>query len=298
MLFRLNNYKGQDLIEESKAFTLQNGQTLGYRVCKGEKTPIVLVHGAGSSMKVWDPVISKLTEKNRYFLTVDLPGHGASCTKNGKYRPEEAVNAIQELLEYENITKTHLVGHSLGGALVVGLAEKTPDNITSVTLVAAGGLGREVAIPLRAATLPGSDKVLSLAFSKPVINTLTETVAALERKGFTTGTLQEDIESLNWLSDESRRRAFLSTLCHVVGPIGQRMSILERLQQHDSKKYLVIWGTRDTMLPAKHAIAARKVLPKAKLKLFVGAGHEPHTYDPTLFTETLLEHVEQLEEKC
>lgn len=278
-----------------KTFTLKNKRTIGYSIFEGEKTPIVLVHGAGSSKKVWDLVISKLTGEKRRVIAIDLPGHGTSCAGSGHYRPEEAVTAIQELLDYENITKTHLVGHSLGGALVVGLAEKTPKTTSSVTLVAAGGLGKEVALPLRAATLPGSDKVISLAFSKPVLNTITETVTALERNGFRLGGLHKDIESLNWLNDYSRRKAFLSTLRHVVGPIGQRMSIIERLKRQDSEKYLVVWGTSDPMLPVSHAITAQKILPKAELKLFVGAGHEPHTHNPTLFTNTLLNHINKME---
>ena len=55
-----------------------------------------------------------------------------------------------------------VVGHSLGGGIAMQFAYQFPERVERLVLVSSGGLGRDVHLLLRAATLPGSEFVLPL----------------------------------------------------------------------------------------------------------------------------------------
>ena len=55
-----------------------------------------------------------------------------------------------------------VVGHSMGGGIAMQLAYQFPERVERLALVSSGGLGREVGLVLRAATLPGAEWVLPL----------------------------------------------------------------------------------------------------------------------------------------
>ena len=105
-----------------RALHLSAGGTLAYRLHPGCGTAFFLVHGAGSSMASWEPTLRHLLLQGQPVLTVDLPGHGESSIAAGSYHPQTSIEALAELVEHERLGSVHLVGHSLGGALVVGLA--------------------------------------------------------------------------------------------------------------------------------------------------------------------------------
>jgi pimeloyl-ACP methyl ester carboxylesterase len=50
---------------------------------------------------------------------------------------------------------------------------------------------------------------------------------------------------------------------------------------------LVVWGTRDRMIPALHATTAHEAIAGSRVVLFEGAGHFPHLDEPERFAEVL-----------
>ena len=68
----------------------------------------------------------------------------------------------------------------------------------------------------------------------------------------------------------------ITTLRAVIGRRGQRVAALDRLYLLRRFPTLVIWGTRDRMIPAHHASAALASNPGAELALLDGTGHLPH----------------------
>lgn len=47
-------------------------------------------------------------------------------------------------LDQTGIGRAHLVGHSLGGAVALVLAEQHPERVASLTLIAPAGLGQQL----------------------------------------------------------------------------------------------------------------------------------------------------------
>jgi pimeloyl-ACP methyl ester carboxylesterase len=50
---------------------------------------------------------------------------------------------------------------------------------------------------------------------------------------------------------------------------------------------LVVWGTRDRLIPPWHATAAHQAIAESRVVLFEGAGHFPHLDEPERFAQVL-----------
>jgi len=275
-----------------------NGVRLAYAVHPGTGTPIVLVHGVGSSLDNWGDVPKDLAAGGRTVIALDLLGHGQSGAGNGDFSLGSHACAIRDLLDHLAIERVHLVGHSLGGGVSMQFNYQFPQRVESLTLISSGGLGTEVGARLRAASLPGSEIVLRTVTSKPVLRTMTWLSRALGTVGHAPGILSpRAIAKLERLQDAESLTAFLATVRSVVGPQGQRVSALERLEHLDADRVLIIWGDADPMLPVQHGHDARDLMPGSRLVIVPGALHDPHTDDPALVTAELLAHVEAVESR-
>ena len=85
-------------------------------------TPVVLIHGITESAETWKPVTDRLTT-TRPVLTMDLRGHGESSGV-APFDLETMANDISAVIDAAGIESPHVVGHSLGGAVVSVLGGK------------------------------------------------------------------------------------------------------------------------------------------------------------------------------
>jgi pimeloyl-ACP methyl ester carboxylesterase len=106
---------------------------------RGAGDPLVLVHGLGSSRRVWDPITSRLAERFEV-VAVDLPGFGGSEPLPRDVEPVPATLAasLAALLDELGVTAPHVVGNSLGGWVGLELARVRP--VSSLTLLSPAGL--------------------------------------------------------------------------------------------------------------------------------------------------------------
>ena len=106
---------------------------------QGEGPPIVMIHGlAGSLHNFTYAMQARLAAAGYRAIAVDRPGCGWS-ERDGDARariPEQA-RMIAAMLAREGIERPLLVGHSLGGAVSLALAENHPEQVGGVALVAA-----------------------------------------------------------------------------------------------------------------------------------------------------------------
>jgi pimeloyl-ACP methyl ester carboxylesterase len=98
-------------------------------------------------------------------------------------------------------------------------------------------------------------------------------------------------EALLGLKDLEARRAFLRTLRGVVDARGQTVTAVDRLYLAEAVPMLVVWGSRDPIVPAVHAETVRALVPGARVEVFEGAGHWAHIDEPDRFCDLLLEFV-------
>jgi pimeloyl-ACP methyl ester carboxylesterase len=100
---------------------------------KGEPT-IVLVHGWAMDRHVWDGQVPSLAARHRV-VALDLAGHGES----GGSRPAWTMAAFGEdvkaVVEAVGATQVVLVGHSMGGPVVLEAARRMPERVKGIVLV-------------------------------------------------------------------------------------------------------------------------------------------------------------------
>jgi triacylglycerol esterase/lipase EstA (alpha/beta hydrolase family) len=101
--------------------------------------PLVLIHGANSSLHVWEGWARALKHEARLIL-VDLPGHGLTgAWPRGDYTVEAYADFIEMLVDTLNLDRFVLVGHSLGGGVAWTFAATRPDRVSQLILVNSAG---------------------------------------------------------------------------------------------------------------------------------------------------------------
>src|SRR3954447_24773399 len=130
-----------------------HGHQVVYRIA-GSGPPVVLVHGMVHSSRHWRPPRLRLAERHTV-IAPDLIGHGDSATPRGDYSLGAHATVIRDLLTALGIEKATMVGHSLGGGIVMVYFWQFPERVERLALVSSGGLGDQVSPLLRTAAVPG-----------------------------------------------------------------------------------------------------------------------------------------------
>jgi pimeloyl-ACP methyl ester carboxylesterase len=102
----------------------------------GSGMPLILVHGLGGSTQMWQTVAGPLSERHRV-IAYDLRGLGRSTTPPPPYSLAQLVADLDALVEALGLARVALVGHSLGGAVVLAYAARHPKRVRAVVGVSA-----------------------------------------------------------------------------------------------------------------------------------------------------------------
>jgi pimeloyl-ACP methyl ester carboxylesterase len=260
----------------------------------GEGPVLLLIHGMAGTSENWDAVIEPLA-RNHTVIAPDFPGHGESEPGGGDYSLGGLAAGLRDLLAVLGHDRATLVGHSLGGGVAMQFTYQFPEIVERLVLVSSGGLGREVSPVLRAAALPGAD--LFIAATASIGGRVGSAVGrGLGAVGLRpSADVAEVARGYASLADSDRRKAFLSTLHSVVGTDGQRVAATDRLYLAEELPLLIVWGSRDPIIPARHAEEAHESLPGSRLEVFDGVGHLPQLEEPTRFASVLERFIAETE---
>jgi pimeloyl-ACP methyl ester carboxylesterase len=271
-----------------------HGHRVSYRT-GGSGPALLLLHGITNSSETWEHVAPRLTDRFTV-IAPDLLGHGESATPRGDYSLGAHASGARDVLTSLGIERATVVGHSLGGGIAMQFAYQFPERCERLVLVASGGLGREVHLLLRAASLPGADYVLPALTSAGLLGVGRGLGGLLRRVGVEPS---EDLEVLGRgfasLDNAGSRQAFLHTVRSVIEPGGQRVSAQERLALAAVLPTLIVWGERDSIIPVAHGAEAHEAIPGSRFEVFPGAGHMPHDADPERFAALLTEFCDETE---
>jgi pimeloyl-ACP methyl ester carboxylesterase len=104
----------------------------------GSGTPVVLIHGLPGTAEDWEDVTPLLAGHRT--IAIDRPGFGYST---GGYVPfDRQLQALHELLVQLHVQRPILVGHSYGGTISLGFAERYPGEVRGLVLVDAAAAGQ------------------------------------------------------------------------------------------------------------------------------------------------------------
>ena len=267
-----------------------HGHELSY-IDSGEGPVLLFIHGILGSQAQWAHLVDRLDDDHR-LIVPDLFGHGQSAKPVGDYSLGAHAATLRDLLDRLEIERVTLVGHSLGGGIALVFSYLFPERVDRIILVASGGLGREVSPLLRSATLPGAEWVLPVIASGWVRDRIASAGRALSSVGVRPGSDTREVwQGFTSLGDADTRRAFLATTRSVIDPGGQSVNAHDYLPDTSPPPTLVVWGTKDRMIPAWHAATVTSSIPGSRVELFEGAGHFPHLDDPERFTDLVRDFV-------
>jgi len=249
-------------------------------------SPLLLLHGVGDNAFDWRWVMPALASTHRVYAP-DLPGSGGSARPLDDYSPAFFTRFVAAFLDALGVDHAAVIGNSLGGLVGLRLALAEPQRVTALGLVSSGGLGREVTYALRSLALPGYGK-LAVAWGKrrpgAAQRALGRAALVFARPR---GAPRE------WIEEQYRLarlpgflEAQLATLRAQVGLKGQREVLVDRLAQLE-RPTMVVWGTRDRVLPYSQAKEAFSRLAEGYLELIPECGHLPQVEQPERFVSGL-----------
>jgi pyruvate dehydrogenase E2 component (dihydrolipoamide acetyltransferase) len=125
-------------------FVAVGGRSLRHRITRGGGDAVVFVHGFGGSLETWQENFAALAASGRTVAALDLPGHGESSTDVGSGSLEELATAVLGYLDALGLDRAHLVGHSMGAAICLVLADRVPQRVRSLTLIGPAGIGQKI----------------------------------------------------------------------------------------------------------------------------------------------------------
>jgi len=124
---------------------------------RDDPSPIVLLHGFGSSLHDWQGWAEALRDKRRV-VRLDLPGFGLTGpTPDGVYGLERDMRVTLAVLDKLGIARVVLGGNSLRGAVAWRTALAHPKRVEKLILVDAGGY------PQHATSIPIGMRILRVS---------------------------------------------------------------------------------------------------------------------------------------
>lgn len=246
---------------ERKTLTLPNGEQYVY-LEGGTGEPLLLLHGFGANKDNFTFVAGHLTD-SCHVIAPDHIGFGESSRPAGaSYSPISQTKRLRQFVKSLGLKKIHIGGSSMGGHIAMTYAALYPGEVSSMWLLAPGGiwsappselhrlLKEEGVNPLIAKTEDEFARVFDFVMTKPpfiprpILN-----VMARER--------MENIEL--------EKRIFTEIKAD---------SAEERIKGLKTPA-LIVWGEEDRAINAATAHILHTLLPNSEVIIMKGIGHLP-----------------------
>lgn len=239
---------------------------------EGSGSDLVLIHGLGGDLRVWDADAPVLARHHRV-LRFDVRGCGASDKPAGPYAPALFARDLDALLTACGIRCAHVLGISMGGVIAQRFALDYPQRLRSLILVSTSS---EVGATAVAAWQRLADLIeregfdartadASRAFSPGFAARHPEMVAELGRRNASNdprayAATARAVSDYNWTAE----------LRHVMLPT------------------LILQGLDDQLTPPGGSVKMSRALPRALLLMIPGTGHNLPLEQSARFHDTVL----------
>jgi pimeloyl-ACP methyl ester carboxylesterase len=222
---------------------------------RGQGAPIFYLHG-GAGIGPDLPFLDLLA-KARRVIAPSHPGFGKSSLPDWLDSMDDIAHVYLELMDRMNLTRTDLVGFSIGGWIAAELATKVPERINRLVLIGPVGVktGRPDQLDIPDVFAMPRDKLDRLRFHDPAKNP-----ADL-------GSMSD--EELHTVARNSETLALLTWEPYMHNP-----KLKHRLHRVDVPA-LFLRGASDGIVSAEYLERYAALLPQARLETIAEAGHLP-----------------------
>jgi len=242
----------------------------------GSGTPVVLIHGLPGTAEDWEDVTPLLAGHRT--IAIDRPGFGYS---SGGYVPfNRQLETIDALLHKLHIVRPILVGHSYGGTIALGFAERYPSEVRGLVLVDAAAAGQHVdgfadvqAHFVKFLQLPAVRQIANATFGQLLI---TMSVNQAEAEAFhplpVVAAHRRRVLEINMT--HGNLEAWSGEILASTGVIAQIDKGLSGIET----PAVVIQGEQDELVNQSHGRKLAAMLPDARLEMVYGGHMQPYDH--------------------
>ncbi len=258
-----------------------------YWMAGGSGPPVILIHGLGASVEIWSGNIGALAATHRVYVP-DLPGFGRTEMPPWMgFSPEAYSRFIRDFMDVQGLGRASVVGHSLGGGVALRVVLDDPGRVEKLILASSAGLGRDISLPLRIASLPFFGRL----FFKPSLSVFTP---FLHRLVYDPAVITPGFARLYYemFFRPGSVRTFMGILHATVTLRGARPDILEPIRDGlgtIASPVLILWGRHDRIVPVAQGVEAAGRIPGARLHILEHCGHMPNIEYPEEFNRLVIE---------
>jgi pimeloyl-ACP methyl ester carboxylesterase len=252
---------------------------------RGDPTPLVLLHGTGSSLHAWDGWADALKDRRRV-IRFDLPGFGLTGpSPHSIYNLDNDVRMVIAILDRLGVERCVIGGNSLGGAVAWRTALLHPSRVQKLILVDAVGYpDHPLSVPIgfRLARMPVVSWLLKNTLPRSlVVQGLRNTFGDPAR------VTREMVERAVEINQREGNRTALKERFRQRRPDGLYQRIREL-----TLPTLILWGGRDRLIPPDDARRFQREIAGSELVLFDDLGHAPEEEDPARSVEAVRRFLE------
>jgi len=248
---------------------------------------VVLVHGGLDHARNWDWVAQALCE-HYHVYALDLRGHGNSAWAPGAmYSVAEHVLDLSALLDIIDDFPTRLIGHSLGGGIVLHYAGIYPDRVRKAVCIEGIGfpVGHRVHGPASQRLRAWIENVRDL--EKRTLRTYPNLNAAMARMKEANPHLSDEVarhltlHGTNWDPDGSLVWKF-DNYARAIAPFGHNLQDAAEIYGQISSPTLLFWGL-ESFAPVPQSDPRVEAIRNCRLVKVPRAGHWVHHDQLDLF---------------
>lgn len=257
----------QKYADEHSRFMVIDGDLIHYKVeGPADGYPLVLLHGAFSSLHTYDAWVGLLGHKYRIYR-FDLVGFGLTgASVHGDYSIRRHLYYLNTFLDRMQIGKCCLVGSSLGGWVSWEYALMRPSRVERLVLIDAAGFleFNSIPAPFRLARAPFLNRVIRFAISRPMLETYVRQVYANPQK--VTQPLIDRYYDL--FTRPGTPEAFYAFVRQNFEDHTPQLRLIDC-------PALILWGREDQWIPSEYGERFHDLLPHNELIIYERTGHLP-----------------------
>lgn len=276
----LNNQKKKNKNSVSSVDSVVNS------VRAGAGAPVILVHGLAASLHDWDALLPELTARGYAGYALDLLGHGESAKppKIDQYTGDSVFAHMRDWIDSLELEEpVILIGHSLGGYMVLQFAAKYPERVRALVLV--NPFYTQDQLP----------PMLRFLLRRPLLNSavISSTPYWLFRLFVDVTSLQfgNSNEKFHTLPESVRTQTALDYKRAAPGIYNIPCTLRDLAPElpRISQPTLVIWGARDQTINPETFLTLVKKLPDAHSEVMPVCGHVPHQCHAKTFNDKVFD---------
>jgi len=227
--------------------------------------PVVLVHGFSVASYTWDHTAPALAQAGFRVLTYDLFGRGYSDRPPGPYDLDLFTTQLNDLLTALHFDQpVDVIGLSMGGYISAGFADRYPERVRRVALLAPQSSANGSDPRLSVVTTPGVGEYLFTIYIGPFY--MADNSDEFASSHDSTFWRDRYLDMMNYVGF---RNALLSTLRTMTGDPYESYRALGELD----RPVLLLWGDEDDTSRVENAPLVMQAIPQAELHLIPGARH-------------------------